>query len=333
MTERTRPRPVATEEGPGREQVPADPPGRRHRARTAAEALLALSLVGAATAVHALSRPATGAAVSLALAVAAAGVPTVAAWILGCRARARRTLAARTRERAHAQEQQEERTRAVLAAERARIARELHDIVAHNVSLIVIQAAAADRALERDPGRIPELHATIEQTGRATVVELRGLLGRLRTEEESGAEQHRERGIADIPYLLDAVRDAGMDVRWSSAGTPRRVPAGTGLAAYRIVQEALTNSLKHAGLTRAAVVLDWQDGRLTVTVRDDGPLCGGDGRPPCDAEAPVLPGGGSHGLVGMRERVAAVGGSLHTGPCPEGGFAVRAVLPLDTAAS
>ncbi|MGY6019688.1 sensor histidine kinase [Streptomyces spinosirectus] len=329
MVVRTRPRPVSGEEAPGREPA-LYAPERRRAARTAAEALLVLSLVGAAAAVHALSVPAAGATVSLALAVAAAGVPTVAGWILGCRARARGALAARTREHADAERQQDERTRTALTAERARIARELHDIVAHNVSLIVIQAAAAGRARERDPGRIPELHATIEETGRATVVELRRLLGVLRTEEESEAEQSRERGIADIPCLLDAVRDAGMDVRWSSAGTPRRVPAGTGLTAYRIVQEALTNSLKHAGLTRAAVVLDWRDGRLTVTVRDDGPLCGGDG-PPCDAETPVLPAGGSHGLVGMRERVAAVGGSLHTGPRPEGGFVVRAVLPLNTA--
>jgi signal transduction histidine kinase len=306
-----------------------DVPVRRRDTRTAAEALLAVSLVAAAAAVHELSLSATGAAVSLALAVTAAGVPTVAGWVLGCRARARRALAARTREHAAAHHEQQERTRTALAQERARIARELHDIVAHNVSLIVIQAAAADRARERDPGRVRELHATIEETGRATVVELRRLLEVLRTEEDSEEERTQERGIADIPCLLGGVREAGMRVRWSSAGVPRPVPAGTGLTAYRIVQEALTNSLKHAGLTEAAVVLDWGDDRLTVTVRDDGPPCGDDG-PFCGTETPVLPAGGSHGLVGMRERVAAVGGSLHAGPRREGGFLVRAVLPLNS---
>jgi signal transduction histidine kinase len=306
----------------GPAEAPFGSPGRLRDSRTAAEAVLALSYVAAAGALFALFRPAGGAAASLGLAVVATAAPTAAGWALGCRGRARRARAARTLETAAALREQEVRTRAVLLAERARIARELHDVVAHNVSLIVIQATAAARVRERDPGRIRELHATIEETGRATVVELRRLLEVLRAEEESEARGAQEPGIADIPCLLDAVCEAGLRVSYSSAGTPRPVPAGTALVTYRIVQEALTNSLKHAGLTHAAVVLDWQDDRLTVTVCDDGPRDG--------AGRPALPAGGGHGLVGMRERVAAVGGLLHTGPRPAGGFAVRAELPLGT---
>ncbi|MFE0511639.1 sensor histidine kinase [Streptomyces sp. NPDC058964] len=250
----------------------------------------------------------------------AIGAFAVAGWALGCPVRAPRATVAGAVEHTTTNREHEERTRTAVVRERARIARELHDIVAHNVSLIVVQAAAADRVRERDPDRIRELHATIEETGRATVVELRRLLEVLRTEEETDAEGTSEHGIEDIPRLLDAVREAGLRVRWTSSGTARPVPAGTGHTAYRIVQEALTNSLKHAGLARALVTLDWQDSRLTVTVHDDG-------RPP-GSEAPPLPAGGRHGLVGMRERVAAVGGTLHTGPRPEGGFLVRAALPL-----
>ncbi|MEU6091663.1 sensor histidine kinase [Streptomyces sp. NPDC047085] len=287
----------------------------------AVAALLALSLVSAAATVLMLSRPLGDATASTGLIATVVGALAFG-WVMGCPQRVRRATAARTPQYASDTErEQRARTRTAVAEERARIARELHDIVAHNVSLIVIQAAAAGRIRESDPGRIRELHATIEETGRATVVELRRLLEVLRAEEETGAEGRRDRGIADIPRLLGAVREAGLRVRWTSFGTPRPVPAGTGLTAYRVVQEALTNSLKHAGLTRADVVLEWRDDLLTVTVRDDGR--------PSGAATTVLPAGGRHGLVGMRERVAALGGTLHTGPRPEGGFLVRAALPLE----
>ncbi|WP_051370472.1 sensor histidine kinase [Streptomyces sp. 142MFCol3.1] len=280
-------------------------------------ALLALSLAGAA-AVLVLSRPLGYATTSLGLIVTALGA--AAGWVAGCPLRVRRAMTARALAYAVAEREQRARTRTAVTQERARIARELHDIVAHNVSLIVIQAAAARRVRERDSGKIRALHDTIEETGRSTVVELRRLLNVLRAEESSGPEETREPGIADIPCLLGAVREAGLRVEWTSAGTPRPVSAGIGLTAFRIVQEALTNSLKHAGFTRVAVALCWGDDALTVTVSDDGRSAGG--------ETTALPVGGRHGLAGMRERVAAVGGTLHVGPRPEGGFVVRAMLPL-----
>ncbi|MEU1202623.1 sensor histidine kinase [Streptomyces sp. NPDC005813] len=281
-------------------------------------ALLALSLAGAA-AVLLLSRPLGGATTSLGLIVTALGAAAIG-WATGCPLRVRRATTAGTLAYAAAEREHRARTRTAVTQERARIARELHDIVAHNVSLIVVQAAAARRVRERDSGKIRALHETIEETGRSTVVELRRLLDVLRAEESPGPEETPERGIADIPCLLGAVRAAGLRVEWTSAGTPRPVSAGTGLTAYRIVQEALTNSLKHAGFTRVAVALCWGDEEVTVTVRDDGRPVGG--------ETTVLPVGGRHGLAGMRERVDAVGGTLHVGPRPEGGFVVRAMLPL-----
>ncbi|WP_432172698.1 sensor histidine kinase [Streptomyces sp. Tue6028] len=281
-------------------------------------ALLALSLTGAA-AVLLLSRPLGGATTSLGLIVTALGAAAIG-WATGCPLRVRRATTAGTLAYAAAERELRARTHTAVTQERARIARELHDIVAHNVSLIVIQAAAARRVRERDSGKIRALHDTIEETGRSTVVELRRLLNVLRAEESSGREETGEPGIADIPCLLGAVREAGLRVEWTSAGTPRPVSAETGLTAYRTVQEALTNSLKHAGFPRVTVALCWEDEALTVTVRDDGRPAGG--------ERTALPVGGGHGLAGMRERVAAVGGTLHAGPRPEGGFVVRALLPL-----
>ncbi|MFF3061867.1 sensor histidine kinase [Streptomyces sp. NPDC057909] len=250
------------------------------------------------------------------------GVLVVAAWALGCQVRARRAMGAEVLEHAAAlKREQVALARAAVVEERARIARELHDIVAHHVSLMVVQAIAADRVQTNNPGKTRELHAAIEATGRATVAELRRLLELLRTEEDDAVTgRSPQPGIADIPQLLTSMREAGLDVESASTGTACRLPAGTELTAYRVVQEALTNTLKHAGHTRAAVTFDWRPDRLTVTVRDDGPLAG--------AVRHVVPPGGGHGLTGMHERVAAVGGTLNTGPLTGGGFLVRACLPL-----
>ncbi|WP_431967237.1 sensor histidine kinase [Actinacidiphila sp. bgisy160] len=247
----------------------------------------------------------------------------VAAWALGELARARRAIASDIVERAAAAEREKTaNARAAVAQERARIARELHDIVAHNVSLMIVQTIAADRLLDRDPGKAHELHTGVEQTGRATVVELRRLLNVLRTEEdEEPARRPPQPHIDEIPGLLAAVGDAGLRVRSTTLGAPRPLPAGTELTVYRIVQEALTNTLKHAGRTRAGVTLDWRPEELVVTVSDEGRAAD------AGLVATAASADGGHGLVGMRERVSAVGGRLETGPRPGGGFLVRAVVP------
>ncbi|MFD9129134.1 sensor histidine kinase [Kitasatospora sp. NPDC059571] len=281
--------------------------------------LLAVTAL-AAVAVEAVLVPDNRVAAAFAVTVLLVGAGAVGGLV-----RARRTMAAErlaVAEREHAAE-----ARAAVTRERARIARELHDIVAHNVSLMVVQTIAADRVQDRDPAKAHGLHSAIEETGRATVTELRRLLDVLRTDDEDEpARRPPQPRIEEIPRLLQAVREAGLDVRATTAGRPRPLPAGTELAVYRVVQEALTNVLKHAGHTAAGVGLDWGADRLTVTVRDDGPRPG-NGPLPTAATAP----GPGHGLVGMRERVAAVGGRLEAGPRPGGGFLVRATVPLPEA--
>ncbi|MET7594286.1 sensor histidine kinase [Streptomyces sp. NPDC004082] len=254
----------------------------------------------------------------------------LAAWALGRLARARAAIRDEAVERAAALErEQAANARAAVMHERARIARELHDIVAHNVSLMVVQTIAADRVQDRTPAKAHELHAAVEQTGRATVTELRRLLDVLRTDEEAGADPSKEPPqptVDALPALIESVRAAGLDVDFGVTGSAVPLPAGTHLTAYRVVQEALTNTLKHAGSTRARVRLAWEDGprRLSLRICDDGRT---DASPPVRVPAASAHGTG-HGLVGMRERIAAVGGTLHTGLRPGGGFCVHAVLDL-----
>ncbi|MCX4237549.1 sensor histidine kinase [Streptomyces ortus] len=254
----------------------------------------------------------------------------VGAWALGRLTRARAAIRDQALERAAALERaQEANARAAVMEERARIARELHDIVAHNVSLMVVQTIAADRIQDRDGDKAHELHGTIEETGRATVTELRRLLDVLRTEDEADADPSKEPPqptVEALPALVDAVRAAGLTVDFTTTGTPAELPAGSHLTVYRIVQEGLTNTLKHAGHTHAELTVAWErrHRRLTVRLCDDGPRPG-EGAPPRPAGLPDGPG---HGLLGMRERIGAVGGSLHTGPRPGGGFCVHAVVPL-----
>ncbi|MEV0219847.1 sensor histidine kinase [Streptomyces sp. NPDC050704] len=253
----------------------------------------------------------------------------VAAWALGRLHRARAAIRNQAAERAVALEREQvANARAAVMEERARIARELHDIVAHNVSLMVVQTIAADRIQDRDGDKAHELHGTIEETGRATVTELRQMLDVLRTDEGAETDPNKEPPqptIEALPALVESVRAAGVQVDFTTTGSPAELPAGSHLTVYRVVQEALTNTLKHAGHTRTALTVAWEPDRHRLTVRlcDDGP------RPDEETPRPPAPADGSgHGLVGMRERISAVGGTLHTGARPGGGYCVHAVVPV-----
>jgi signal transduction histidine kinase len=231
-------------------------------------------------------------------------VAWITAWVIGDTMRTQRErtvwLAARRVDDA----------RRAAIAERLAIARDLHDIVAHHVSVIAVQAEAAQSVLATSPGRAGQAMDDVSDTARAALVELRRLLGVLRSEDALAPQP----GLDAIEDLVESVRKAGMDVTFTRPGAVRCVDAVSGLTAYRVVQEALTNVLKHAGPCRADVDLTLVDGALVVTVTDDGTGPGGQD--------------GGHGLVGMRERVAVVGGSLDVGAAPGGGFTVRARLPL-----
>ncbi len=206
-----------------------------------------------------------------------------------------------------------------VADERRRIARELHDVVAHHMSVIGVLATGARRVLHRDPGAADEALHTIEDTSRSTLREMRRLLDVLRADaEETGADLTPQPGLAGIAALVEQVREAGLPVKLVVAGGPVALDSGVALTVFRIVQEALTNTLKHAGVATATVELCFRPDGLTIEVGDNG-------RGP----APGSDAGVGHGLVGMRERVALYGGTLRTGPRPGGGFCVHATIPAD----
>jgi signal transduction histidine kinase len=240
----------------------------------------------------------------------------LAAWLAGVFVRSRREAAAQAARTAAAERQAE---RAV-ADERARMARELHDIVSHNLSVVVLQAAGAQAAGGTDTG--PTLEK-IERSGRQALVEMRRLLGVLRQPDEpaAGPELSPQPGLAELAALAEGVRAAGLPVVLVIDGDPAGLPAAVDISAYRIVQEALTNVLKHAGPARAEVRVGCGVDEVFIEVTDDGA-----GPQPAGPAGPV---GGGHGLAGMRERVALFGGELAAGPRPGGGFAVRARLPLE----
>jgi signal transduction histidine kinase len=246
--------------------------------------------------------------------------PALIGWLLGAYLRTRRLYVVELQERAErAERQREEQAAAAVASERARIARELHDIVAHNVSVMVVQAEAADEMLDRDEiGRVRAPVQRIQETGRSALTDMRRLLGLLR-DADTQAALAPQPGIANLELLLAKMRDAGLQVDLRVDGTPTPLSPGVDLSAYRIVQEALTNALKHAGAVRVRVGVRYAGGALELEVSDDG-TGGGQAN------------GGGHGLVGMRERVALFGGELDAGPGPEGGFRVRARLPLEATA-
>jgi signal transduction histidine kinase len=239
-------------------------------------------------------------------------------------------------------EEQELRSRWAVAEERARIARELHDVVAHSVSVMVVQAGAARRTVAVSPDQAATALGQIESTGRQALAELRRLLGLLRDGDgEATAALAPQPSLANLDSLVAAAREAGLPVEVSVEGEPRPLPAGVDLSAYRIVQEALTNSLKHAGPARARVRVCYGREALEVQVTDDGrgepPVAGESGLVAVTLgrggvlEVPGRSNGDGHGLIGMRERVALFGGTLEAGADPGGGYRVAARLPLDGA--
>ena len=247
----------------------------------------------------------------------------IGVWWIGRSLRLRRAyldeLEARARRLERAREAD---SRAARAEERSRIARELHDVVAHHVSVMTVQAGAARRILHRDPEAVQDALSTIEQMGRTALGEMRRLVGVLRTEAEPArSELSPQPGVHDVSGLVDQLRETGLQVQLWIEGESRSLSPGVDLAAFRLVQEALTNTLKHAGpQARAWVRIQYADRQLEIEVEDDGRgLVAGLGRP----------GGNGHGLVGMRERVALYGGDLRIGPRSGGGFEVRARFPLE----
>lgn len=249
------------------------------------------------------------------------GIIYSATWIIGDYVRQRREEAARLREIAVRLEQErEEQARLAVAEERTRIARELHDVVAHHVSVMVVQATAARRIVATDPAAARDALLAVEGSGRTALDEMRRMLEVLRDEERPLAPQPR---LAELEALVRDVRSAGLPVELSIEGTPAELPPGIDLAGYRIVQEALTNTVKHAGPATARVRVAYAPTSLEVEVTDDGR---GAAAGLADASR-----GAGHGLLGMRERVALYGGMLEAGPRLAGGWRVHAVLPLDGA--
>jgi signal transduction histidine kinase len=239
-----------------------------------------------------------------------------------------RTVAHRTRQTVHLQHRAAtlERTaqahaRAAAEAaqrERARIARELHDIIAHSLSVIVVQAGAAEQVMAKDPHRAREALAAVQDTGRDALAEMAHLVGMLR-EDAAEIGLAPQPGVADLPQLVEQARQNGLTVELHVEGEPRPLPPGPELSLYRIVQESLTNVRKHARAARATVQLTYAPHGIAVDVHNTGPAV-----PPGDG----LPSGG-HGLIGMRERIALYGGTLDAGKCEHGGYRVHANIPLE----
>jgi signal transduction histidine kinase len=213
-------------------------------------------------------------------------------------------------------------TREAVVAERGRIARELHDVVAHHMSVMVVQAEAARAVGGRDPGAANEALRQIEASGRTGLAEMRRLLEILKSQED-GDGREPQPGLAQLGGLIEGMGSTGMLVESEVSGPPRPLPPGVDLSAYRIVQEALTNTLKHAGGPRAHVLVRYEPDAVEVEVVDDGP-----GPPPAQANGASA----GHGLIGMRERVQLFGGELDAGPRPGGGFRVWARLPAEPVA-
>lgn len=255
-------------------------------------------------------------------------VPFALAWVLGDSIRTRRAYFAQLEERnARLEKEREAQAKVAVAAERARIARELHDVVAHNVSVMVVQADGAAYVLDAAPDQAKKALETISSTGRQALAEMRRLLGVLRTgEHQEGGEYVPQPDVEQIEDLVEQCRGSGLPVDFKIEGTPRPLPSGVELTAYRIVQEALTNTRKHGGPhAGASVRLVYFDDGLGLLVEDDGK-----GAPHELYEEGGADGAG-HGLIGMRERVGMVGGTLDAGPRPGGGFRISALLPLKPA--
>jgi signal transduction histidine kinase len=247
-------------------------------------------------------------------------VVLVPAWLLGDVVRSRRIEAQRREAEARrVQYDLEVELRAAAAEERRRVARELHDIVAHTVSVMVVQAVAARKVVEQSPDKAEGALAAVEATGREAMAELRKFLGALGGDDEPAGVAPQP-GIGELAALVERVRQAGLPAQLEVDGDAWRLPASVDVAAYRIVQEALTNALRYAGGARTVVRLWYEPSQLRIDISDDGPT----------TSATTGPGAG-RGLVGMTERATMLGGRLEAGPRPGGGFSVRAWLPVAVA--
>ncbi|HEY8737123.1 MAG TPA: sensor histidine kinase [Candidatus Dormibacteraeota bacterium] len=241
-----------------------------------------------------------------------------AAWLIGDYLRTRRAYVAQLEERASRLERDRDQDRRLAAdEERARIARELHDVVAHDVSVIAIQAGAARTVQASKPEAATQALALIETTARETLIELNRLLGVLRSTNGATPDRRPQPGMGELAGLVEELRAAGLEVDARVEGEARPLPPAVDLSAYRIVQEATTNVLKHARARRVDIRVRYTEAMLALDIRDDG---AGDGDGPTSSSG--------HGLIGMRERVALFKGELRTGRDPAGGFSVHARLPI-----
>ncbi|TWD79009.1 signal transduction histidine kinase [Kribbella amoyensis] len=253
----------------------------------------------------------------------ALGALVFGVWAFGERRRTRGLYVAQLEERAAQLERDRDREAALAVSnERTRIAREIHDVVAHGLSIMIVQADGGLYAADASPEQAKKALATIGDTGRASLTEMRKMLGLLKQDTQPDLDPNQPRpqpGVSSLPELIDNVRDAGLTVAYEVRGEPRNLPALLGLTAYRIVQEGLTNTLKHAGPgARTSVTLDYGHEMLTVVVTDDGRGA---------AVAPSTDPG--HGLVGMRQRASISGGTVNAGPKAGGGYEVVARLPYN----
>jgi signal transduction histidine kinase len=247
--------------------------------------------------------------------------PLIIAWIMGDSMQYRRSYYLDLEERARRLElERDQQSQIAAATERARIARELHDVVAHNVSVMVVQAEGAAYALDTAPENTRKALGAIADTGRGALAEMRRLLGVLRT-QDSEVDRAPQPGVGQLEDLLEQVRSSGLPVEFTVDGLPVELPQGVALAAYRIVQESLTNARKHGGpAVSASVGMYYGERELRLIVQDDG------------RGSAALTDGQGNGLTGMRERVALYGGALDAGPLPgqSRGYQVQAVLPYQS---
>jgi signal transduction histidine kinase len=250
-------------------------------------------------------------------------------WAVGRAVRAQRQRLAVLRERnAALEEARESQLRAALSEERSRIAREMHDVVAHSLAAMTVQASAARRLVRRDPDSAEQVLDAVQGAGRGALEELRRVLDLLQPGLEPAALRPQP-GTADLPDLVESVRGLGLDVALAHEGSAVRLDPGVDLAAYRIVQESLTNALRHAGPARVTVRLQWRADRLDIAVEDDGRGAAALAEPVgAGADAVRASAGTGRGLRLLEERAGAYGGSLRAGPRAGGGFALRASLPL-----
>jgi signal transduction histidine kinase len=291
-----------------------------YRPRRASITGLAICLVGSAVAVARWGPPRLGLLEWIMVGSIMFAGPSLIAWVMGDSMRYRRAYYASLEDRAARLERERDaQAQVAAAAERARIARELHDVIAHNVSVMVVQADGASYAMDSSPERARQALAAIAATGRQALAEMRRMLGVLRN-DDSGTGVVPLPGIGQLGELLQQTRDSGLAVSFTVQGVPASLPGGLALAAYRIVQESLTNTRKHGGPAASArVLLRYCEDVLVLRITDDG------------YGAAAATDGAGHGLTGMRERVALYNGTLQAGPLPGGGYQVAARLPVTRA--